>query len=445
MLPGPEPVPLPFAGDWSTLKDVVKRFEHDWHQPPRPTIDDYLRAGDPIRFRVLVELVHIDLELRLKAGEHARVEEYLARFPELSDDSAVTLDLIAAEHDLRRRRERDLSLDEYLNRFPQYRAALPIQLVQTKISGRHTMQVQSSTTYQAPPPVEGYEILSLIGRGGMAVVYKARHNNLDRFVALKFLPDECARDPIWLARFRREARTASALNHPNICTIYDIGESAGRPFLSMEFVEGQTIEGLIARRLPVEELAQLLVQAARALAAAHAAGVIHRDIKPANLMVRDDGILKVLDFGLARRIAASGVKSLTSSEIGTDPGTRVGTLLYMSPEQVRAEPVDSATDIFSLGLVLYELATGQHPFRADSDIGLVHAIVAQTPIPPMRRNPEVPASLEGLIHHMLAKDPCLRPTAPEVEARLTQPGHKNSWENWQQAARYRETPDRRPP
>src|SRR5262249_35560363 len=254
----------------------------------------------------------------------------------------------------------------------------------------------------------------------MGVVYKARQHSLDRPVALKFLPEECARDPAWLARFRREARTASALNHPHICTIYDTGESDGRPFLSMELVEGRTLEELIGRHPAVEEVARLLGQAARALAAAHAAGVVHRDIKPANLMVRDDGILKVLDFGLARRLPESGVQRSRSSSISTELGTWGGTPLYMSPEQARAEPVDAATDIFSLGLVLYELATGQHPFGADSEVGVLHAMVVQAPVPPSRLNPEIPASLEALIQHMLAKDSRLRPTAVEVEAALTQ-------------------------
>jgi serine/threonine protein kinase len=187
----------------------------------------------------------------------------------------------------------------------------------------------------------------------------------------------------------------------------------------MELVQGQTLEELVGQRRPVEELARLLGQTARALAAAHAAGVVHRDIKPANLMVRDDGIVKVLDFGLARRLPASGTQGFTWGGTGTEPGTRVGTLLYMSPEQARAEPVDAATDIFSLGLVVYELATGRHPFRAASEVDVLHAIVAQTPVPPSRLNPEVAAPLEALIQHMLAKDSRLRPTAVEVEAALS--------------------------
>jgi predicted ATPase len=400
------------------LKDAVKRFEHAWRQTRRPAIDDYLPTGDSLRARALIELVHIDLELRLKAGESARVEEYLARYPELARDRVATLDLIAAEHDLRRRREGGLTLDDYLQRFPQYRAELPAQFAEATIDHGAPPFRPPGPSAEAPPEVVGYEILGLLGRGGMGVVYKARQHSLGRPVALKFLPEDCARDPVWLARFRREGRTASALNHPHICTIYDTGEVAGRPFLSMELVEGQTLEALVGQRRPAEELARLLGQAAKALAAAHAAGVIHRDVKPANLMVRNDGIVKVLDFGLARHLPPGGAQGSVPEGMITDPGTLVGTPLYMSPEQVQAAPLDTATDIFSLGVVLYELATGQHPFQAGSELGVLHAIATQAPVPPARLNPEVPAPLEALIQNMLAKDPRLRPTALEVEAAL---------------------------
>jgi predicted ATPase len=402
------------------LKDAVRRFENSWRQGKRPVIEDYLPTGGPLRLRVLIELVHIDLELRLKAQEAARVEEYLARYPDLADDRAVTLALIAAEYDLRQRHESGLTLDEYLQRFPQFRSELPREIAGPTVMAGETPHVPADPGAEAPPEVAGYEVLGLLGRGGMGVVYQARQHSLDRGVALKFLPAECAQDPVWLARFRAEALTASSLNHPNICTIYDTGETTDRPFLSMELIQGRTLEELVGQRRPVEEVARLIGQAARALAAAHAAGVVHRDIKPTNLMVRDDGIVKVLDFGLARRLAPAGTGGPASAGRETDPGTRVGTLLYMSPEQARAEPVGPATDIFALGLVLYELATGQHPFLADAEFSILHAIAAQPPLPPARLNPEVPAALDALILQMLAKDPRLRPPAAEVDAVLAE-------------------------
>jgi predicted ATPase len=420
MLSAPEPVPTLPTRDWLALKDVVRRFENAWRQGPLPRIDDYLPADILLRARVLIELVHIDLELRLKAGEAARVEEYLARYPELGGDRAVTLVLIAAEHELRRHREPGLAVEDYLHRFPQYRAELPEKITPRTVAARDTPSSPADAAAEVPPEVAGYEILGLLGRGGMGVVYRARQHSLGRPVALKFLARECARDPAWLARFRREALTASALNHPNICTIHDTGESAGRPYLSMEVVEGRTLDALLGRRLAVEELAHLFGQAARALAAAHAAGVVHRDVKPANLMVRDDGIVKVLDFGLAQQLPTGAEPGSVPAGPNTDPGTWVGTPQYMSPEQARAEPVSAATDVFSLGVVLYELATGRHPFLASSEVGVLHAIIEQVPVPPARLNPEVPPALEALIQHMLAKDSRLRPSAMEVEARLAQ-------------------------
>src|SRR6516162_2589976 len=272
MLPGFESSPVSPEARWLSLKGAVRRFESAWRQGTRPRIDDHLVNNGSIRSDLLVELVHIDLELRLKAGETARVEDYLARFPELADDRAVILELIAAEQELRGRRDPSLTVNEYLQRFPQHSSELQAQFARPTVAARGMKQNLRSAQVEPPPDVEGYEILSLIGRGGMGVVYKARQHSLDRLVALKFLPEEWARDPVWLARFRREARTASALNHPNICTIHDTGESAGRPYLSMELVEGQTLETLIGRRLPVEELARLLGQAAGALAAAHTSG-----------------------------------------------------------------------------------------------------------------------------------------------------------------------------
>jgi predicted ATPase len=265
-----------------------------------------------------------------------------------------------------------------------------------------------------------YLTLEPLGGGGMGVVYKAQDTRLGRSVALKFLPREYARDPQRLERFRREARTASALNHPHICTIHDIDEHEGQPFLVMELIQGQTLRGFAARRPSLPLLVQLVGQVAKALAAAHAAGIVHRDIKPENIMVRDDGYAKVVDFGLARPIPALGEPSEATAAEVTDPGTVLGTVRYMSPEQARAEAARSASDLFSLGVVLYELATGEHPFPADSPIGTIHAIFSRTPLRPTLLNPEIPAALEALILRMLEKDARLRPTAAEVDAALAE-------------------------
>jgi predicted ATPase len=266
--------------------------------------------------------------------------------------------------------------------------------------------------------ISHYRILEKLGGGGMGVVFKAHDTRLGRSVALKFLPPEYAQDPQRLERFQREARTASALNHPHICTIHDMDEYQGQPFLVMELIEGQTLRALARQRLALPALVPLVGQVAKALAAAHAVGIVHRDIKPANIMVRDDGYAKVVDFGLARTLP-SGAAPPEVAEV-TDPGTLLGTVRYMSPEQARAEAAGSASDVFSLGIVLYELATGRHPFPADSQVGVLHAILAQPPLRPALHNPEIPAPLEALIQRMLEKDARLRPTAAEADAALAE-------------------------
>jgi tetratricopeptide (TPR) repeat protein len=267
--------------------------------------------------------------------------------------------------------------------------------------------------------ISHYRIIERLGDGGMGVVYKAQDVRLGRDVALKFLPASYARDVQALDRFQREARTASALNHPHICTIYDIDDYQGQPFLVMELIEGKTLRKVAAQGRALAELTAIVGQVGKALAAAHAAGIVHRDIKPENIMVRSDGYVKVLDFGLARRLPATGQTSASQGD-ATEPGTLLGTLRYMSPEQARGEPAGSSSDIFALGIVLYELAIGKHPFPADSQIGVLHAIMAQWPLPPRRLKPEVPALLESLLLRMLEKDPRLRPSAVEVGAALSE-------------------------
>jgi predicted ATPase len=352
------------------LDAVCDRFEAACGGGLRPRIRDYLEGiEEPARTVLARELIVLDLHYR-----HRRAE-----VPQVTDYDAVNPD---------------------------------------RESNWLTRAVLDLTEYIAPPELPGYAILGELGRGGMGVVYKAQDHQLGRLVALKVLYGPRCQDPEALERFRREARTASALNHPHICTIYTLGEHQDQPFLVMEFIEGYTLRARMDAGPPLAQLLRWVGQVARALQAAHTAGIVHRDIKPENLLVRADDVVKVLDFGVARLLSDGTLRALNLTGKATDPGTLIGTARYMAPEQARCEAVGGPADLFALGIVLYELATGRHPFEAASALGTLHAVIEQQPIPPSRLNPNLAGALEWLIVRMLEKEPRRRPSAEEVVALL---------------------------
>jgi WD40 repeat protein len=399
MLSEPETVPFPRADDWSALKDIVTRFENAWRQGPRPTIDDYLPTGDSLRSQVLLELVHVELELRLKAEETARVEEYLARYPELTGDPSAVLTVIAAEFDLRRRREPGLGIDEYFQRFPQYRARLPDEIARSTVDGRERSPRPFDTLPNYTPVIDGYEILGLLGRGGMGAVYKARDVRLNRIVALKTIIAGGFADPSDLERFGREAEAIAHLDHPHIVPVFEVGDASGVPYFSMKYYAGGSLAE--HKREPSAEpraVARLVESTARAIHHAHQRGVLHRDLKPSNVLLDENGQPHVADFGLAKRFDP-GVGPTAVSTVA-------GTPAYMAPEQATGRgELTTASDVYGLGVILYELLGGAPPFEGDSPLAVLQKLQDESPPKLTTRNPRIPRDLETIAFKCLEKDP----------------------------------------
>jgi WD40 repeat protein/serine/threonine protein kinase/tetratricopeptide (TPR) repeat protein len=437
------------------MEQIVLAFEKAWLQGQRPALEAHLPAAETLRQAVLVELIHADLECRLKAGEPARVENYLERYPDLGQDPGRVVDLLATEFRCRRRADPQLGPDEYTRRFPHLGEAIVSQLqararqlqpdtiVDRKRSTRATSEL-------SPPEVLGYEILGELGRGGMGVVYRARQQSVNRLVALKMILTGSHAGPQELARFRAEAEAFGSLQHPNIVQIYEVGQHEGWPFLSLELVEGPSLaERLDGTPAPALQAAALIETLARAVHWSHERGIIHRDLKPANVLLSfsrepvasagpalapgsrlNDCIPKITDFGLAKRLpgepgtSATGgspvvdvpgsLKSAAGSPARTQTGAIVGTPSYMAPEQGKAQAgqVGPPTDVYALGAILYELLTGRPPFKAETPLDTLMLVIAEEPVPPLRLQPKVPRDLETVCLKCLRKEPSRRyPTA----------------------------------
>jgi serine/threonine-protein kinase len=364
-------------GDSATMIEMVERFEDAWESGHRPAIEAFLPAEGSSRRWVLFHLVQVDLERRLKVGEPARVEDYLSRYPDLASPPETVLELLRAEWEQRRRREGDLRLEEYLERFPHLVKELRRDLVrlagadvtpQTGSTPAPALPSQEANPYLpnsplgASPVIAGYEILGELGRGGMGVVYKARHAALNRVVAVKMLRDASLASPQDLERFRKEVQAVARLQHPNIVQIHEVGEAMGHPYFALEFVAGGSLaQKLAGKPQPALEACRLVEILARAIHAAHQAGIVHRDLKPANILLASGGceppgnvpggshpplaefVPKITDFGLSKRLDASTAQTRSGAIVGT-PG-------YMAPEQAvgKAGEIGPATDVYALG------------------------------------------------------------------------------------------------
>jgi hypothetical protein len=423
---------------WIRRESSVQRFEDAWRSGDLPRLDDYVPADGAERIETLIELIFTDLEYRLKAGQAARIEEYLARFPELAGNELVLLDLAAAEYDLRRRREPELGVSDYLSRFPGHEPALKERLTRDAVPDAQTLCSPNSANQATLTPaagrrsaqhigaIPGYELLEEIGRGGMGVVWKARQHGLDRLVAVKLILAASQARPEVLARFRAEAQALARIQHPHIIQIHEIGEwrpdgsTTALPFFAMEYVHGAGLDKFCAAtpQSPLDAAA-LIQTLAEAIHTAHQQGIIHRDLKPANVLLsggrkspesedpQDSGglrpplselIPKITDFGLAKRLEGGDAQTKTGDILGTPS--------YMAPEQARgkAAEVGPATDVYALGAILYELLTGRPPFRGPTVWGTVEQVLTEEPVPPRLLQGKLPRDLETICLKCLQKE-----------------------------------------
>jgi serine/threonine protein kinase len=410
-------------------EELIGQFEAAWRRESRPRIEDFLPENAVERHAVLVELIHVDLELRLKAGERARVEEYLARFPEL-DPPAVT-DLIRAEYAWRLRMSGStVPWDEYLERFPPYRAALKGRpeldeltggLINCQPNGPAAPNRPNFLQTILSPPVAPdeigrlgeaggsgeYRILGILGEGGMGMVLKGEQLSLSRPVALKVMKPDRAASPHARARFKREARAAAAVEHPRIVIIYTVGEFNGTPFIAMPLMKGQSLASQLLEQkpLPLAEGVRYAREMAEGLAAAHVRNLIHRDIKPENVWLEEtpDGVhVRLLDFGLV---------SCDEGEQLSHTNAVIGTPAYMAPEQAEGRKVDARADLFSLGCVLYQMTTGRRAFSGPSTMAVLLAVANHNPSSAGTLKANIPANLSALIDRLLSKNAEGRPAS----------------------------------
>jgi serine/threonine protein kinase len=441
----------PPSDAWAACEEVLQRFEAAWRSGPPPAIDDYRSAGAGMRRPLLIELVHIDLEFRLSAGEAVRVEDYLSRYPQVAEDSAAIRDLIVAEYRLRRRQERDLTPADYQRRFPQFGAGLAEFLAEAPDSTRRYVAhpdsappgevtlVEEKKLKPGPRPrwptdLPDYHIVGELGKGGMGVVYKAVQLSLNRVVALKMIRAGAYATPDLLARFHLEAEALASLQHPNIVQVYEVGQHGGCPYMTMEFLEGGSLDDVLARKpQPPRTSAELVETLARAMHCAHLRGIVHRDLKPANVLLRGEGrgargedaqnpvslaprpsslapTPKITDFGLAKR--------LEEQQRQTATGVIMGTPSYMAPEQAegKARHVGPPADVYALGAILYEMLTGQPPFQGDTQIETLRKVVSEEPTVPTRYQPRLPRDLTTICLKCLEKQPSRRYASAEALA-----------------------------